>query len=112
MTLPPGHQKKLMLAVRRLAELQKAEYAKYEGGPLRRKAPQSLDVMAMESPPPAEPAPADVQSPKMTTFQDSELSGPCQAFQPPATHPQGQRAPGAWPGGTGPAHEQLSGAAG
>ncbi|XP_040829455.1 caskin-1 isoform X1 [Ochotona curzoniae] len=74
-----GHQKKLMLAVRRLAELQKAEYAKYEGGPLRRKAPQSLDVMAMESPPPAEPAPADVQSPKMTTFQDSELSGELQA---------------------------------
>ncbi|XP_061256808.1 caskin-1 isoform X2 [Bos javanicus] len=74
-----GHQKKLMLAVRKLAELQKAEYAKYEGGPLRRKAPQSLEVMAIESPPPPEPAPADCQSPKMTTFQDSELSGELQA---------------------------------
>ncbi|KAK1344706.1 hypothetical protein QTO34_013404 [Cnephaeus nilssonii] len=70
-----GHQKKLMLAVRKLAELQKAEYAKYEGGPLRQKAPQSLEVMAIESPPPPEPAPAECQSPKMTTFQDSELSG-------------------------------------
>ncbi|XP_042777347.1 caskin-1 [Panthera leo] len=74
-----GHQKKLMLAVRKLAELQKAEYAKFEGGPLRRKAPQSLEVMAIESPPPPEPAPADCQSPKMTTFQDSELSGELQA---------------------------------
>ncbi|XP_060028578.1 caskin-1 isoform X4 [Erinaceus europaeus] len=74
-----GHQKKLMLAVRKLAELQKAEYAKYDGGPLRRKAPQSLEVMAIESPPPPEPAPADCQSPKMTTFQDSELSGELQA---------------------------------
>ncbi|KAB1251904.1 Caskin-1 [Camelus dromedarius] len=74
-----GHQKKLMLAVRKLAELQKAEYAKYEGGPLRRKVPQSLEVMAIESPPPPEPAPADCQSPKMTTFQDSELSGELQA---------------------------------
>uniref|UniRef100_A0A8C7C3S4 Caskin-1 n=1 Tax=Neovison vison TaxID=452646 RepID=A0A8C7C3S4_NEOVI len=74
-----GHQKKLMLAVRKLAELQKAEYAKYEGGPLRRKAPQSLEVMAIESPTPAEPATAECQSPKMTTFQDSELSGELQA---------------------------------
>ncbi|XP_016784113.2 caskin-1 isoform X2 [Pan troglodytes] len=74
-----GHQKKLMLAVRKLAELQKAEYAKYEGGPLRRKAPQSLEVMTIESPPPPEPTPADCQSPKMTTFQDSELSDELQA---------------------------------
>ncbi|XP_028709689.1 caskin-1 isoform X2 [Peromyscus leucopus] len=74
-----GHQKKLMLAVRKLAELQKAEYSKYEGGPLRRKAPQSLEMMAIESPPPSEPAAADCQSPKMTTFQDSELSGELQA---------------------------------
>lgn len=68
-----------MLAVRKLAELQKAEYSKYEGGPLRRKAPQSLEMMAIESPPPPEPAAADCQSPKMTTFQDSELSGELQA---------------------------------
>ncbi|XP_034362195.1 caskin-1 isoform X1 [Arvicanthis niloticus] len=74
-----GHQKKLMLAVRKLAELQKAEYSKYEGGPLHRKAPQSLEMMAIESPPPPEPAAAECQSPKMTTFQDSELSGELQA---------------------------------
>ncbi|XP_038183161.1 caskin-1 isoform X2 [Arvicola amphibius] len=75
-----GHQKKLMLAVRKLAELQKAEYSKYEGGPLRRKAPpQSLEMMTIESPPPSEPTAADCQSPKMTTFQDSELSGELQA---------------------------------
>ncbi|XP_006893912.1 PREDICTED: caskin-1 [Elephantulus edwardii] len=74
-----GHQKKLMLAVRKLAELQKAEYAKYEGGPLRRKAPQSLEVVAIESPPLPESMPSECQSPKMTTFQDSELSGELQA---------------------------------
>ncbi|GAB1300669.1 Caskin-1 [Apodemus speciosus] len=75
-----GHQKKLMLAVRKLAELQKAEYSKYEGGPLRRKAPQSLEMMAIESPPPSEPAAAaECQSPKMATFQDSGLSGELQA---------------------------------
>lgn len=74
-----GHQKKLMLAVRKLAELQKAEYSKYEGGPLRRKAPQSLEMVAIESPPPSEPAAAECQSPKMTTFQDSELRGELQA---------------------------------
>ncbi|KAG8506402.1 Caskin-1 [Galemys pyrenaicus] len=74
-----GHQKKLMLAVRKLAELQKAESARHEGGPLPRKAPPPLDVLAIESPPPLEPAPAGCQSPKMTTFQDSELSGELQA---------------------------------
>ncbi|XP_012866701.1 PREDICTED: caskin-1 [Dipodomys ordii] len=93
-----GHQKKLMLAVRKLAELQKAEYAKYEGGPLRRKAPQSLETTAIESPPPPEPAPADCQSPKMTTFQDSELSGELQAAmtgpaEAPAEQPSGRLPP-------------------
>ncbi|KAB0401480.1 hypothetical protein E2I00_009265, partial [Balaenoptera physalus] len=67
-----GHQKKLMLAVRKLAELQKAEYAKYEGGPLRRKVPQSLEVMAIESPPPPEPAPADCQA---SMRQEPSLGG-------------------------------------
>ncbi|XP_075755976.1 caskin-1 isoform X2 [Pelodiscus sinensis] len=66
-----GHQKKLMLAVKKLAELQKAEYVRYESGTLKKKAPQSLEVLAIESPPPES---AECQSPKMTTFQDSELS--------------------------------------
>ncbi|XP_068919277.1 caskin-1 isoform X1 [Petaurus breviceps papuanus] len=85
-----GHQKKLMLAVRKLAELQKAEYGKYEAGALRRKAPQSLEVVAIESPPPPEPTPAECQSPKMITFQDSELSGELQAAMTgPPSGPEG-----------------------
>ncbi|XP_054851592.1 caskin-1 [Eublepharis macularius] len=71
-----GHQKKLMLAVKKLAELQKAEYVKYESGTLKKKgAPQSLDMVAIESP---QQETAECQSPKMTTFQDSELSNELQ----------------------------------
>uniref|UniRef100_A0A8C4WDE2 CASK interacting protein 1 n=1 Tax=Gopherus evgoodei TaxID=1825980 RepID=A0A8C4WDE2_9SAUR len=70
-----GHQKKLMLAVKKLAEIQKAEYVKYESGTLKKKAPQSLDVLAIESP---QQENAECQSPKMTTFQDSELSNELQ----------------------------------
>ncbi|XP_039347949.1 caskin-1 isoform X2 [Mauremys reevesii] len=70
-----GHQKKLMLAVKKLAEIQKAEYVKYESGTLKKKAPQSLDVLAIESP---QQENAECQSPKMTTFQDSELSSELQ----------------------------------
>ncbi|XP_033022612.1 caskin-1 [Lacerta agilis] len=69
-----GHQKKLMLAVKKLAELQKAEYVKYESGTLKKKgAPQ--DSVAIE--PPQQEA-AECQSPKMKTFQDSELSNELQ----------------------------------
>ncbi|XP_029432098.1 caskin-1-like isoform X2 [Rhinatrema bivittatum] len=70
-----GHQKKLMLAVKKLAEIQKADYGKYESGTLKKKAPQSLEVVAIESPPQES---AECQSPKMTTFQDSELSSELQ----------------------------------
>ncbi|KAG8145420.1 hypothetical protein E2320_011956 [Naja naja] len=71
-----GHQKKLMLAVKKLAEIQKAEYIKYESGTLKKKgAPQSQDTMAIESPPQET---AECQSPKMSTFQDSELSNELQ----------------------------------
>uniref|UniRef100_A0ABM5EZ75 Caskin-1 isoform X3 n=1 Tax=Pogona vitticeps TaxID=103695 RepID=A0ABM5EZ75_9SAUR len=71
-----GHQKKLMLAVKKLAEIQKAEYVKYESGTLKKKgAPQSLDTVAIESP---QQEAAECQSPKMTTFQDSELSNELQ----------------------------------
>ncbi|XP_066465524.1 caskin-1 [Tiliqua scincoides] len=69
-----GHQKKLMLAVKKLAEIQKAEYIKYESGTLKKKgAPQ--DTVAIESP---QQETAECQSPKMTTFQDSELSSELQ----------------------------------
>ncbi|XP_025909679.1 caskin-1 [Nothoprocta perdicaria] len=71
-----GHQKKLMLAVKKLAELQRAEFGKYESGTLKKKAPpSSQEVLAIESPP---PEPPECQSPKMTTFQDSELSNELQ----------------------------------
>ncbi|NWR25989.1 CSKI1 protein, partial [Emberiza fucata] len=71
-----GHQKKLMLAVKKLAELQRAELGKYEPGTLKRKASgPSPEVLAIESPP---PEPPECQSPKMTTFQDSELSSELQ----------------------------------
>nr|XP_033770868.1 caskin-1 [Geotrypetes seraphini] len=70
-----GHQKKLMLAVKKLSEIQKADHGKYESGTLKKKAPQSLDVVAIESPPPES---AECQSPKLTTFQDSELSSELQ----------------------------------
>ncbi|XP_010226812.1 PREDICTED: caskin-1-like, partial [Tinamus guttatus] len=71
-----GHQKKLMLAVKKLAELQRAEFGKYESGTLKKKAPPpSQEVLAIESPP---PEPPECQSPKMTPFQDSELSNELQ----------------------------------
>ncbi|XP_067390332.1 caskin-1 isoform X2 [Emydura macquarii macquarii] len=83
-----GHQKKLMLAVKKLAEIQKAEYVKYESGTLKKKAPQSLDVLAIEPPPQDS---AECQSPKMTTFQDSELSNELQvALTGPGEVPEGQ----------------------
>ncbi|XP_029945726.1 caskin-1 isoform X3 [Salarias fasciatus] len=69
-----GHQKKLMLAVKRLAEMQRGSDGR---GSLRKKPPpitQQQDVMSMESPPPEDV----VMSPKMSTFQDSELSSELQ----------------------------------
>ncbi|XP_074866828.1 caskin-1 isoform X2 [Carettochelys insculpta] len=83
-----GHQKKLMLAVKKLAELQKAEYVRYESGTLKKKVPQPLDMLAIESPPPES---AECQSPKMTTFQDSELSNELQvALTGTGEAPEGQ----------------------
>ncbi|XP_075421822.1 caskin-1 isoform X7 [Ascaphus truei] len=72
-----GHQKKLMLAVKKLAEIQKSEYGKFESGSMRRRAPQkNMETVSIESPPPDS---AECQSPKMKTFQDSELSDELQA---------------------------------
>ncbi|XP_061456028.1 caskin-1 isoform X2 [Rhineura floridana] len=68
-----GHQKKLMLAVKKLVEIQKAEFVKYESGTLKKKG--APDTVAIE--PPQQEA-AECQSPKMTTFQDSELSNELQ----------------------------------
>ncbi|KAG7460014.1 hypothetical protein MATL_G00216720 [Megalops atlanticus] len=66
-----GHQKKLMMAVKKLAELQKASEGR---GAQRKKASQSSE--AAETPPLDG---AECMSPKMSTFQDSELSGELQA---------------------------------
>ncbi|XP_043091731.1 caskin-1 isoform X16 [Puntigrus tetrazona] len=68
-----GHQKKLMLAVKKLAEIQKASDGR---NTLRKKPPVTQEVMAIESPPHDS---GECMSPKMTTFQDSELSGELQA---------------------------------
>ncbi|XP_063286563.1 caskin-1 isoform X2 [Pelobates fuscus] len=67
-----GHQKKLMLAVKKLAEIQKSEYGKYDSGSMRRRGPQKESI---DSPPPD----SECQSPKMKTFQDSDLSDELQA---------------------------------
>ncbi|KAI1884594.1 hypothetical protein AGOR_G00227990 [Albula goreensis] len=66
-----GHQKKLMMAVKKLAELQKASDGR---GALRKKPSQTSDVV--ESPPHDG---GECMSPKLSTFQDSELSGELQA---------------------------------
>ncbi|KAG1968312.1 caskin-1 [Pimephales promelas] len=68
-----GHQKKLMLAVKKLAEIQKATDGR---NALRKKPPAAQEVMAIESPPHDS---IECMSPKMSTFQDSELSGELQA---------------------------------
>ncbi|KAM8824002.1 caskin-1 isoform 7-T7 [Synchiropus picturatus] len=82
-----GHQKKLMLAVKRLAEMQRNSEAR---GSLRKKPPpitQQQEVMSMDSPPPDE-----LMSPKMTTFQDSELSNDLHAVTQPPQEVKCQRA--------------------
>ncbi|XP_032896401.1 caskin-1 isoform X5 [Amblyraja radiata] len=68
-----GHQKKFMLAVKKLAEIQRA--SRYDSGTLKKKAPQSLEIVAIESP---QGENAECQSPKLSTFQDSELSNELQ----------------------------------
>ncbi|XP_053708426.1 caskin-1 isoform X8 [Synchiropus splendidus] len=82
-----GHQKKLMLAVKRLAEMQRNSDAR---GSLRKKPPpitQQQEVMSMDSPPPDE-----LMSPKTTTFQDSELSNDLHAVTQPPQEVKCQRA--------------------
>ncbi|XP_075998819.1 caskin-2 isoform X3 [Genypterus blacodes] len=69
-----GHQKKLMLAVRKLCDIQRAILqAESSHGTLRRKAPGALHLVAIE-PPDAGLDCSSPHTPKMLTFQDSELS--------------------------------------
>ncbi|XP_078081441.1 caskin-2 isoform X2 [Mustelus asterias] len=72
-----GHQKKMMIAVKKLLDVQKAiNQAEVEAktATLRRKAPNALDIVTIE---PSQAENGECQSPqtpKMLTFQDSELS--------------------------------------
>ncbi|XP_019721884.1 caskin-2 isoform X3 [Hippocampus comes] len=70
-----GHQKKLMLAVKKLCDIHRAIVQAESGqGTLRRKAPGALHVVAIE-PPDAGGECSSPRTPKtMMTFQDSELS--------------------------------------
>ncbi len=62
-----------MLAVKKLAEIQKTSDGR---NTLHKKTPVTQEVMAIESPPHDS---GECISPKMSTFQDSELSGELQA---------------------------------
>ncbi|KAL1264342.1 hypothetical protein QQF64_004697 [Cirrhinus molitorella] len=70
-----GHQKKLMLAVKKLSDIQKARKNQAQGQALlqRRRAPPTLELVAIEHHDNSE-CPSSPLSPKMLTFQDSELS--------------------------------------
>ncbi|XP_072224187.1 caskin-2-like isoform X2 [Leuresthes tenuis] len=67
-----GHQKKLMLAVKKLCDIQRA-MLQGESGTLRRKAPGALHLVTIESPDASSEC-SSPNTPKMMTFQDSELS--------------------------------------
>ncbi|RXN06682.1 caskin-2-like isoform X1 [Labeo rohita] len=69
-----GHQKKMMLAVKKLCDIHKAILQAESGqGTLRRKTPAALDLVTIEPPPDCSDLPSP-HTPKMMTFQDSELS--------------------------------------
>ncbi|XDV13882.1 hypothetical protein PO909_002193, partial [Leuciscus waleckii] len=69
-----GHQKKMMLAVKKLCDVHKALLQAESGhGTLRRKTPAALDLVTIEPPPDSIDLPSP-HTPKMMTFQDSELS--------------------------------------
>ncbi|XP_029913164.1 caskin-2 isoform X2 [Myripristis murdjan] len=75
-----GHQKKLMLAVKKLCDIQRAILQAESGqGTLRRKTPGALHLVTIEPPDSTSggecPSP---HTPKMLTFQDSELSAELQ----------------------------------
>uniref|UniRef100_A0A8D2ZIY5 Caskin-2 n=1 Tax=Scophthalmus maximus TaxID=52904 RepID=A0A8D2ZIY5_SCOMX len=68
-----GHQKKLMLAVKRLCDLQRSRNHadRTGGGTLRRKPPAALELVAIEHTP--------THSVALLSFQDSELSAELQS---------------------------------
>ncbi|XP_041757465.2 caskin-2 isoform X5 [Coregonus clupeaformis] len=73
-----GHQKKMMLAVKKLCDIQRAILAAESGqGTLRRKPPGALHLVTIEPPDSASDCHSP-HTPKMLTFQDSELSAELQ----------------------------------
>uniref|UniRef100_A0A3B5B4I1 Caskin-2 n=1 Tax=Stegastes partitus TaxID=144197 RepID=A0A3B5B4I1_9TELE len=73
-----GHQKKLMLAVKKLCDIQRAILQAESGqGTLRRKGPGALHLVAID-PPDSGGECSSPHTPKMLTFQDSELSAELQ----------------------------------
>ncbi|XP_034045747.1 caskin-2-like isoform X2 [Thalassophryne amazonica] len=69
-----GHQKKLMLAVKKLCDIQRAIIqAESTQGTLQRKGPGDLHLVTIEPPDAGSESPSP-RTPKMLTFQDSELS--------------------------------------
>ncbi|XP_036445980.1 caskin-2 isoform X4 [Colossoma macropomum] len=79
-----GHQKKIMLAVKKLCDLHKALLqTESDQGTLRRKTPAALDLLPIEPPADGGDLPSP-HTPMMLTFQDSELSAELQSAM--ATH--------------------------
>ncbi len=89
--LSTGHQKKLMLAVKKLSDIQKACKNQAEGQALlqRRRVPPALELVAIEHHDSSE-CPSSPLSPKMLTFQDSELSVELQNAMARSGHSGGQ----------------------
>uniref|UniRef100_A0A665X314 CASK interacting protein 2 n=1 Tax=Echeneis naucrates TaxID=173247 RepID=A0A665X314_ECHNA len=87
-----GHQKKLMLAVKRLCDLQRSNHDRTAGGTLRRKPPAALELVAIEHTPthnvhphahsggPTDNCCPSPRTPRaLLSFQDSELSSELQS---------------------------------
>ncbi|KAM8796826.1 caskin-2 [Eudromia elegans] len=78
-----GHQKKIMLAVKKLRDLRKS-LSQAEATLARRKVPGALDIVTIESLENGECH--SPHTPKMTTFQDSELSHELQTAMSNSCH--------------------------
>ncbi|XP_013879480.1 caskin-2 [Austrofundulus limnaeus] len=83
-----GHQKKLMLAVKRLCDLHRNHADRTEGGTLRRKPPAALELVTIEhtpthnvhpDAPPNNCCPSPQTPRALLSFQDSELSAELQS---------------------------------
>ncbi|KAJ7989398.1 hypothetical protein DPEC_G00304130 [Dallia pectoralis] len=81
-----GHQKKMMLAVKKLTDIHRAVAAAESGqGTLRRKPPGSLHLVTIE-PPDSNGECSSPHTPRMRTFQDSELSAELQTAMSSHSH--------------------------